>query len=185
VTVIGDAARSAPAAAGVYLFFGPGRSLLYVGKASKLRRRLAQHARPRGGRLTVAYPLVGEIAWEAAADDDAAAAREADLILALQPAFNASLADDARWTFVVAAEQDAVRLKLARSPDGRGRAYGVFPHLGTRRGPRRAVARPSAPRAGGRSPRRSSGLAAARAATRSGAPRPRGAATRPRVPARC
>ena len=126
MTAIADAAATAPADAGVYLFFGPGRGLMYVGKASNLRRRLAQHARPHAGRLDAIYPLVDEVAWEVLADDEAAAAREALLILALRPAFNASLADDGRWTYIVL---ESMRLTLTTEPRG-GRAYGCFPYLG-------------------------------------------------------
>jgi hypothetical protein len=61
-------------------------------------------------------------------DDDAAAAREADLILALRPAFNASLADDGRWSYV---HVSARRLALSTEARGRGaRVYGCFPMLG-------------------------------------------------------
>jgi hypothetical protein len=73
---------------------------------------------------------VDEVRWEELPDDDAAAAREADLILALRPAFNASLADDGRWTYVCAeAGPETTLVTLSREP-GPGRAYGCFPHLG-------------------------------------------------------
>jgi predicted GIY-YIG superfamily endonuclease len=133
VTAIAEAIVEAPRRPGVYFFFGPQRGLVYVGKASNLRRRLAQHARPGVGRLSAIYPFVREVRWEVLPDDDAAAAREAELILALRPAFNASLADDGRWTYlIVAASDDTMRFTL--SQDARadsGRIYGCFPYLGT------------------------------------------------------
>jgi predicted GIY-YIG superfamily endonuclease len=125
---LAEAAAIAPSRPGVYLFFGPGRTLVYVGKASSLRRRLADHARAPGGRLAAIYPLVDEVRWEEAPDDEAAAAREALLILALRPAHNASLADDGRWAYL-RVSGDA-RFELLPEPRGGGRLYGCFPFLG-------------------------------------------------------
>jgi hypothetical protein len=78
---------------------------------------------------------VREVRWQELADADAAAAREADLILALEPSFNASFADDGRWTYVVVSKRgDRVRLALSADADadaGGAAAYGCFPYLGT------------------------------------------------------
>jgi predicted GIY-YIG superfamily endonuclease len=132
MTALSDAAEQAPARPGVYFFFGPERGLVYVGKASNLRRRLAQHARPRGGRLDAIYPHVREVRWQELPDDDAAAAREADLILALEPSFNASFAADGRWAYVVLADRgDMLRIELAHAPAAGSSVYGCFPYLGT------------------------------------------------------
>jgi hypothetical protein len=123
------AASSAPAAPGVYFWLGGDRTLLYVGKAGDLRRRLAQHA--RAGEQAA----VRQVRWEVLADEPAASAREADLIVALRPALNAAVVGDARWAWVVVTPAGGDRLTLAvtASPPGAGsagRAYGCFPHLG-------------------------------------------------------
>jgi predicted GIY-YIG superfamily endonuclease len=136
VTVIRQAAAAAPADAGVYFFLGEGLELLYVGKAANLRRRLRQHGAPQAtGRLADVYPLVREVRWEPAANDHAAAVREADVLLALRPAFNASLMDDGRWNHILVGHRadDPAHLTLALSPEvGRrpARTYGCFPYLG-------------------------------------------------------
>src|SRR6476646_589641 len=92
----------APQGAGVYYFLSADAELLYVGKASSLRNRLRQHARTKPGargaiRLDVLYQRVTDVRWEELPDEDAAAAREADVIVALRPTFNAAIAGEGRW----------------------------------------------------------------------------------------
>lgn len=131
---VDDAAANAPDAAGVYFFLDAGTELLYVGKAGSLRRRLWQHARARPGaggpRLDLLYQRVNEVRWHELPDEPAAEAREADLIAALRPAFNAGSALAGRWHYLLVepAGGDTVRFTLA--PEAGGRAYGCFPHLG-------------------------------------------------------
>lgn len=142
------AVERAPQGAGVYFFLGADAELLYVGKASSLRNRLRQHARakPGGGiRLDVLYQRVTDVRWEELPDEDAAAAREADVIVALQPAFNAAIAREGRWNYIVVEAVDPdlgrVRFSLSELPAPRiGRMYGCFPHLGRGVSSRPAIA---------------------------------------------
>jgi predicted GIY-YIG superfamily endonuclease len=129
------AAAAAPVGAGVYVFLDDRRRLLYVGKASNLRRRLQQHAKELPTHAGSKYARVRHVAWEPLADDDAACAREADLIVALQPLQNAAIAGEGRWTFlsVVPVAESAWRFSLSASAPTvhrGGRVYGCFPHLG-------------------------------------------------------
>jgi GIY-YIG catalytic domain len=133
------AADRAPAAAGVYFFLDAYGELLYTGKASSLRRRLAQHARAnarQGGlRLDVLYQRVADVRWEEQPDEVAAAVREADVIVALRPVFNASISNEGRWNYIVveprARDADVLRFALTATETSEGgRAYGCFPHLG-------------------------------------------------------
>jgi hypothetical protein len=127
----------APDAAGVYFFLGADTELLYIGKAGSLRRRLWQHARARPGaggrRLDLLYQRVREVRWQELPDEPAAEAREADLIAALRPAFNAGSAYAGRWQYLVVDPVDggdpAHRFTLTKELPG-GRGYGCFPHLG-------------------------------------------------------
>src|SRR3954471_6837005 len=119
VTAVG-----APDGPGVYFFIDGAGDVLYVGKAANIRRRLAQHALD---------PRVAGIRWELAADEDAATAREADLIVALQPALNRSIKKDGRWAFLVVRELSSfqlVRSDAAPPASKKSRVYGCFPHLG-------------------------------------------------------
>lgn len=136
--VVAQAASQAPAEPGVYYFLGPDGQLLYVGKAAHLRRRLLGHARPdaqgHGLRLRRLYEEVADIRWETTPTEEDACAREVDVIVVLQPRFNASHSDGGRWVFVVVEPIDGApdQLRIRLSPDAprRRQVYGCFPHLG-------------------------------------------------------
>jgi predicted GIY-YIG superfamily endonuclease len=142
VGALQDAAATAPTTPGVYLFLGEARQLLYVGKAGNLRRRLQQHAKaephPLERRRSRTYGETREVVWEETATEEAAAAREADLIVALQPPGNAAIIAGGRWTYLVvtpAPDRGPGGLTLELTPlvperhPGR-RVFGCFPHLG-------------------------------------------------------
>jgi len=146
---LSDAGERAPNAAGVYFFLGADAQLLYVGKASSLAKRLGQHSRAKpgrvGDRMAVLYERVHEVRWEVLRDEEAAAAREADVIVALRPVFNASHTDEGRWNYITVEplerNDDALRFTLsANGAAGAGRSYGCFPHLGRGVGSRPAIA---------------------------------------------
>jgi predicted GIY-YIG superfamily endonuclease len=132
------AAARAPEGAGVYFFLAADTELLYVGKASSLRRRLWQHARAKPGaggpRLDALYERVAEVRWEELPDGEVAEVREADLIVALRPAFNAGSALAGRWHYLLVEPAGNHRLRFRLATDARtetgGRVYGCFPHLG-------------------------------------------------------
>jgi predicted GIY-YIG superfamily endonuclease len=134
-----EAASRAPTGPGVYFFLDERGSLLYVGKAKDVRQRLRQHARVEplrsgrwAGHVKARYPSVRSVAWEPAATEADAIAREADLIVALRPPDNAST-DTGTWTYLALTDLggDRIRLDLDRSPPaGATEVYGCFPHLG-------------------------------------------------------
>ena len=107
----------APAVPGVYFLVGPKRRLLYVGKAGNLRRRLADHE--RSGR----WDDVVDVRWELTRSDAAAVAREADVIVALQPPRNKSIRGDQYFAYVDLTAKGPTLAKEAGT-------YGCFPHLG-------------------------------------------------------
>ena len=115
--------EGAPTSAGVYFFLSADRELLYIGKAGNLRARLAQHAQG-GGRLQGMYERAADVRWEVHPDEPAAVRREADLLVALQPAYNAATSIGG-WSDVAV---DGDRLRCGSELGGA--AYGVFPHLG-------------------------------------------------------
>jgi len=140
--VLRAAAADAPRQAGVYLFLDERNDVLYVGKAGDLRQRLRQHAAVRSceSRLHQRYDLVRRVVWEVAVDEEAATWREADLIFALRPPFNANpglraadpVGKDVQVPYIVVAEVTTGMLSFTLEPvvPRVGRAYGCFPHLG-------------------------------------------------------
>jgi hypothetical protein len=132
------AAARAPDGAGVYFLLGADTELLYIGKAGNLRGRLQQHSLARPGpaeqRLDTLYRRVAEVRWEQLPDERTAEAREADLIAALRPRFNAASILAGRWHYLVAepVAGDRMRFRLAQDVGvgTGGRVYGCFPHLG-------------------------------------------------------
>lgn len=73
--------------------------------------------------------------WEETADDDAACAREADLIVVMEPRYNKSIVGAGRWTVIAVdgLHQPTRRLRFELTTDpspGAEHAYGCFPHLG-------------------------------------------------------
>ena len=125
--------EGAPAAPGVYYFLSADRELLYVGKAGDLRARLAQHheASLPGEdpvRLRGMYARAAECRWEVLADEPEAVRREADLLVALQPAYNAA-GSMGGWSDVAVDDGDRDGDGRVRCGSGLG-GYGTFPHLG-------------------------------------------------------
>jgi predicted GIY-YIG superfamily endonuclease len=134
------AARAAPRVPGVYLFVDGDGVLLYVGKAVDLGARLRQHAAGPGRR----YDLVRAVAWEEHPSEGEAAAREADLIVALRPPLNRSHVDEGRWQYLaVEPGERAGHLRFTLSSErtaSAARTYGCFPHLGAGLASRRGTA---------------------------------------------
>lgn len=142
LSVLSAAAADAPRQAGVYFFLDEGNDLLYVGKAVNLRQRLRQHAATTHSdyRLYQKYDLVRRVVWEIVASEEAAFWREADLIFALRPPYNANpglrAADpvdtDARVPYIIVDEDATGLLSFTLAPvvPAVGQPYGCFPHLG-------------------------------------------------------
>jgi predicted GIY-YIG superfamily endonuclease len=140
-------AREASTGPGVYFLLGADRALLYVGKATSLRRRLSDHARAALDPTDVRSRLwaeVRDLVWKPCSSEHEALCREADVIVALAPPRNKVMVRDA-YVFV---EMDVVHhgageritLRLEDAPHGvTDKVYGGFPHLGKGKASWRAV----------------------------------------------
>ncbi len=141
--MLATVAAEAPKQPGTYFFLDEDDEILYVGKAGDLRARLKQHAAagPATSHLHQRYEEVRQVRWELALDEEAATWREADLIYALRPPFNAEsnrrsrlVAAEAPVPFLVVHDgrrPGTLRFELSPVvPAPPARAYGCFPHLG-------------------------------------------------------
>ncbi|NLO92036.1 MAG: GIY-YIG nuclease family protein [Elusimicrobia bacterium] len=123
-----------PHVPGVYLMLGPGRQLLYVGKANDLARRIGQyfsgheaHSRP----WTVAglMALVRRVDYIPCASERDALILERRLVQKNQPFFNRDLRDGKAYPFVrLSMQEDFPRLSISRRAEDDGAAYfGPYP----------------------------------------------------------
>lgn len=134
-------ALEAPASPGVYLVRDTHGSLLYIGKANDLRRRLLEHARTPGGFAS----RTRAVSWIECLDERHALCLEADLIAGLSPPFNAVMANEPAF-FINVSEARAsgpirrVRFTMLETivPEADW-SYGAFPHLGKGKWSWRAV----------------------------------------------
>jgi len=90
----GEFFRQVPESPGVYFLCGDEAGVLYVGKAKNLRRRLASYRSAHPERLPRRiFRLlfhVTRIYWDECASEAEALERERQLLLVLQPRFNAA-----------------------------------------------------------------------------------------------
>jgi excinuclease ABC subunit C len=113
--------RELPDQPGVYLFYGSGGELLYVGKARSIRKRVASHFSAGNTRLTSRVDRI----------DTLVTATEAEALLAEQsfikrhrPHFNIRLRDDKSYPYVaVSLDEDYPRVYFTREKHRSGRAY--------------------------------------------------------------
>ena len=113
---------------------GDGR-LLYVGKASNLRRRLEGHSRgpkqPGDLRADRIVKDIRDVRLIVCENEREAHCLEADLIVAFVPPYNASMAFDLCTYVHVEPARRGIRFLLTEQPTSAGgRVYGGFPHLG-------------------------------------------------------
>jgi hypothetical protein len=128
---ISKRSAAAPTGPGVYVFLGDDNALLYIGKARNLRRRLADHARTPTGRQAD----VREVRWIECRDEAEALCLEADLVVALSPPFNATMAADTyEYVCLERTSESRVRFVLTDRPSRKRLVYGGFPHLGKGKG---------------------------------------------------
>jgi excinuclease ABC subunit C len=117
--------RGLPDGPGVYLFKGPEGEVLYVGKASSLRKRVASHySNPvtRGDVEMVA--LADDIEVLLLASEAEALLAENRLIKRHQPRFNIRLRDDKSYPYVaISMDEDFPRVYFTRERHRRNRLY--------------------------------------------------------------
>lgn len=121
--------RRLPDRPGVYLMHGPADVVLYVGKAKNLKHRLGSYRVANPDRMRRRHlrllRQVERIELEECADEAAALAREAELLLALKPKFNRAgiWAGPARF-LVWRAREQSLDLAISKVPPPGWEAFG-------------------------------------------------------------
>jgi excinuclease ABC subunit C len=125
---------------GVYVFRDRMRTVIYVGKAKSLRKRLSSYFQP--SRKRSADPklrsLINSIAWyelHPVRTENEAMLLESRLIKQYSPRYNVLLRDDKRFLLIrIDLNEPFPRLTLARlRKDDSCRYFGPFPHAGALR----------------------------------------------------
>jgi len=119
-----------PQGPGVYRMLDAGGTVLYVGKAKNLRRRVASYfSRALNQRLLVMVAQVAEIEVTVTRSEGEALLLESNLIKSLKPRFNVLLRDDKSYPYIRLTTGDPFpRLAFYRGPrTGPGRCFGPYP----------------------------------------------------------
>ncbi|MBI2104289.1 MAG: excinuclease ABC subunit UvrC [Candidatus Omnitrophica bacterium] len=121
---------------GVYLFRGAQGEALYVGKAQRLRKRVASYFRHRGLGPRIAHLMtqVADIEIRRTASEAEALLLEAQLIKERRPRYNVSFRDDKAYPLLKVAREPFPRLMVARRrlPDGAA-YFGPYTDVGLMR----------------------------------------------------
>ena len=119
-----------PEGPGVYLFYGEGDALLYVGKAKNLASRVpAQFADPHGKLERQLTERVRRIEWIETAGEFGALVTEARLIRSRRPEFNRRLRSaDALWAIRLREDgaMPLASIEALDTLDDPGASYGLF-----------------------------------------------------------
>lgn len=127
--------REIPAKPGVYVFRDRFGHVIYVGKASNLRRRLGNYFQPARSRsadpkLRSLINSIAEWNFEVVRSDDEALILESRLIKAYAPRYNILMRDDKRYLLLkLDMSEKFPTLRCARFKAGdNARYFGPFPH---------------------------------------------------------
>lgn len=118
---VADQRRELPDAPGVYLFRDSGGTVIYVGKAVSLRKRVASHFAGGGSQLTERVETIEFLVTDTEAE---ALLAEQTFIKQHRPRFNVRLRDDKSYPYIgVSLDEEYPRVYFTRERHRPGRAY--------------------------------------------------------------
>jgi excinuclease ABC subunit C len=124
-------ARKIPTGPGVYLYRDEAGTVLYVGKAANLRKRVASYfdARPKGSRIMRMVSRIRDIETALTRNEAEALLLENEWIKAHRPRYNVLLRDDKSYPWIVmTTDHDFPRIAFHRGKRKKGRTYlGPYP----------------------------------------------------------
>lgn len=125
--------RGLSTAPGVYRMFAADDSVLYVGKAGALKKRVASYfsAAPKPARTMAMLAQVARMDVTVTRTEAEALLLENQLIKSLHPRYNVLLRDDKSYPYVLLTQEAWPRLALHRGPRNvPGRYFGPYPSVG-------------------------------------------------------
>ena len=131
----GKKIASLPDSPGVYLFKDAAERIIYVGKATSLRKRVASYFHGREAenpRLAQLRESIADVDFIVTANEVEALILEANLIKRHHPDYNVEFRDDKSYPYMVVCVEDAYpRVMFARGLRRKGAVYyGPFAHAG-------------------------------------------------------
>ncbi|MGJ4728562.1 excinuclease ABC subunit UvrC [Luteimonas sp. SDU101] len=123
-------ARGLSTAPGVYRMIAADGSVLYVGKAGALRKRVASYFAntPKASRTIAMLAQVARMEVTVTRTEGEALLLENQLIKSLRPRYNVLLRDDKSYPYVLVTQEPWPRLALHRGPRSLpGRYFGPYP----------------------------------------------------------
>ena len=120
-------------APGVYRMIAGDDSVLYVGKAGALRKRVASYfnASPKSARIMSMLSQVARMEVTVTRTEAEALILENQLIKSLKPRYNVLLRDDKSYPYVLMTQEEWPRIAMHRGPRAvPGRYFGPYPSVG-------------------------------------------------------
>lgn len=127
--LISTYANTAPEGAGVYRMLSQDGSVLYVGKAKNLKKRISQYAKGPGHSARIPRMIAETFSMEiiTTPSESAALLLEASLIRQLKPRYNVLLRDDKSFPFILLTNHNSPQLTRHRGARrDKGRYFGPF-----------------------------------------------------------
>lgn len=118
---------------GVYRMFDEQSRLLYVGKASNLKKRLASYFRKTGlaPKTAALVARIAQVETTIVANETEALLLEQTLIKEWRPPYNILLRDDKSYPYVLLSDGEYPRLGIHRgAKSAKGRYFGPYPSAG-------------------------------------------------------
>ena len=122
-----------PRKPGVYLFRNNDGRVMYVGKATEIRTRVASYFSGSDGREMVPLLIEGsdEVDFIVTKSPAEALSLERNLIREHKPKFNSRLKDDKSYPFISLTKEEFPRILYSRHPPEGSRSWGPFTDAGT------------------------------------------------------
>ena len=118
-----------PKTPGVYLFYGRGKKLLYIGKASSLHSRVRSYFQKSANHSPTKMVMVEQITTFEVKHTDTeieALLLEANLIKKYQPRYNVLMRDDKSYAYIEITNEEFPTIKIVRQLKKEGRYFGPF-----------------------------------------------------------
>jgi excinuclease ABC subunit C len=122
--------KDLPASPGVYLYKNSAGAIIYVGKASILKRRVRSYFTKKhlDKKTTVLVENISSIDWIVTASEVEALFLEAELIKRYKPLYNVRDKDDKNFIYIkITTQEDFPKVTIVRRPaDDKARYFGPF-----------------------------------------------------------